>query len=393
MREISVKRYQAAILGGVLLMVGGSSAGAAGPTTVKVGVIASLSGYVASYGIDERDASLLAIDEINKQNAIPGVKLEPIVIDDKGDPTATVEAIQQALGQGATAILGPTTSGGSGAAAGVVTSRKIPAVTYGILPLQFQTSPPAYAFSLSIDARGEADGDLAVALAQRIPIKNVAIIYDSNTYGQSISEGLKASLAAKGINLVANEAYKSTDTDMTPQLSRIRNAKPDFIFDIGGGTAPALIARQKSELGMPQLMLISVGSFGIGDKKLAEIAGVAASSSVRAAVFAAQVWDSLPSSDPRRGRISKFVQTFKNTYKRDPLGYAPMAGYDAAWALAYAMKQAGSSDPDKVQAALDKTKFQGTLCSVEFSPASHSACHANAVVAGKMVNGKLEYGS
>src|SRR5271165_3909138 len=218
MREISVKRYQAAILGGVLLMVGGSSAGAAGPTTVKVGVIASLSGYVASYGIDERDASLLAIDEINKQNAIPGVKLEPIVIDDKGDPTATVEAIQQALGQGATAILGPTTSGGSGAAAGVVTSRKIPAVTYGILPLQFQTSPPAYAFSLSIDARGEADGDLAVALAQRIPIKNVAIIYDSNTYGQSISEGLKASLAAKGINLVANEAYKSTDTDMTPQL-------------------------------------------------------------------------------------------------------------------------------------------------------------------------------
>ena len=389
-----MKKFRnAALMMSCFLLVAGSPATAAGLVTVKVGIIASLSGYVASYGIDERDGALLAIGEINKSNAIPGVRLEPIVIDDKGDPTATVEAIQQAIGQGAVAIIGPTTTAGSGAAAGVVTPRKIPTVTFGILPLALQTNPSPYTFSVSIDSKSEGEGDLAVALQQHASLKSVAIIYDSNAYGQSVSDGLKAALAAKNIAVIANEAYKSTDTDMTPQLTRIRNGKPDYIFQIGGGTAPALIARQKFELGMTQLMLISTGSFGIGDKKLAEIAGLGATQSVRGSVFAAQVWDTLPKSDRRREPIRRFVEDFQKTFKRNTLGYAPMAGYDAAWALAAAMKQARSTDGEKVQAALEKLKTQGILCSIEFTPASHSACHANAVVPAKMVGTKLEYGT
>ena len=381
------------VLGGILLVVGGNSARAAGPTTVKIGLIASLSGYVASYGIDERDGALLAIDQINRTNAIPGVRLEPVTLDDKGDPTATVEAVQQALGQGVVAILGPTTTGGTAATATLVTGKKIPAIAFGILPSNLQTNPPAYGFSLGIDPKGEAEGDVDVALQQHVPIKSVAIIYDTNAYGQSISDALKAYAATKGLSIAASEAFKSTDTDMTPQLTRIRNAKPDFIFEIGGGTAPALIARQKFELGMPQLLLISTASFGIGDKKFAEIAGPGATPSVRHAAFAAQVWDSLPRANPRREKLRKLAQDFQKMYNRPMIGYTPPAGFDSAWVLAAAMKQAGSTDPEKIQAALDKTNYSGTLCQAQFSPSSHSACHANALVSAKMVNGKLEYGT
>jgi len=386
----------ARMLGVALAVMGSIAAGsralAAGTQTVKIGLLASLSGYVASYGIDERDGALLAIDEINKSNVIPGVKLEPIILDDKGDPTATVEAAQQVIDQGAIAILGPTTTAGTAALASIATARQIPDVSFGLLPVAAHAQPPAYAYSLSIQPNDEALGDLNVALAQK-NAKSIAIIYDSNAYGQSISDNLKQDAAAKGVRVVASEAFKSTSTDMTPQLTAIRKANPDAIIDIGGGTTPALIARQMYELGMHQPLVISAVSFGIGDTKFAQIAGPNALSNVRHTAFAEEVWNTLPKSDPRYAKLHAMIPAFRKAYGRDPSGYGAAAAYDAAWVLADAIKRAGSLDPKKIQAALDETRYQGTLCLARFSPGNHSACHADSLVTSKIVNGKLVYGN
>ncbi len=382
----------AAVFAGLLLLTAAHRAVAAETKTVTIGLLASLSGYVASYGTDERDGALLAIDEINKSNAIPGIKIKPIVLDDKGDPTATVEAAQQAIDQGAVAILGPTTTAGTAALASIATARQVPEVSFGLLTAKPHENPPAYAYSLSIEPKDEALGDLNVALEHK-NVKSVAITYDSNAYGQLISDALKQDAPAKGLQVVAAEAFKSTSTDMTPQLTAIRSANPDVILDIGGGTTPALIARQMYELGMHQLLVVSAVSFGIGDAKFAQIAGPNALSNVRHTAFAEEVWNTLPKSDPRYAKLHAMIPAFHKAYGHDPNGYGAAAAYDATWVLADAIKRAGSLDPKKIQAALDQTKYQGTLCLARFTPSSHSACHSDSLVASKMVNGKLTYGN
>lgn len=392
MRFPRALRGPVAVLSSLLLLAGASGAAAAGTKTVKVGLLASLSGYVASYGIDERDGALLAIDEINKSNAIPGVKLQPIVLDDKGDPTAAVEAAQQAIDQGAVAILGPTTTAGTAALASIATARQVPEVSFGLLTAKPHEDPPAYAFSLSIEPKDEALGDLAVALAGK-DVKTAAIIYDSNAYGQLISDALKQDAPAKGLRIVASEAFKSTSTDMTPQFTAIRAANPDVIIEVGGGTTPALIARQMYELGMHQKLVISAVSFGIGDAKFAQIAGPSALANVRHTAFAEEVWNTLPKSDPRYAKLHAMIPAFRKAYGRDPNGYGAAAAYDAAWALADSIKRAGSLDPKKIQAALDETEYQGTLCLAKFTRSSHSACHSDSLVSSRMAGGKLVYGN
>ncbi|TAM57593.1 hypothetical protein EPN52_13240 [bacterium] len=380
-----------AALSSLLLVADASGAVAAGTKTVKIGLLASLSGYVASYGTDERDGALLAINEINKSNAIPGVTLQPIVLDDKGDPTAAVEAAQQAIDQGAIAILGPTTTAGTAALASIATARQVPDISFGLLPVAPHAKPPAYAYSLSIEPNDEAVGDLDAALAGK-NVKTIALIYDSNAYGQSISDGIKREAAAKGIRTVASEAFKSTSTDMTPQLTAIRSAKPDAIIDVGGGTTPGLIARQMYELGMHQKLVISAVSFGIGAVKFAQIAGPNALSNVRHTAFAEEVWNTLPKADPRYAKLQAVIPAFRKAYGHDPNGYGAAAAYDAAWVLADAIKRADSVDSKKIQAALDQTKYQGTLCLAQFSPDSHSACHSDSLVVSKLAGGKLVYG-
>ncbi len=60
---------------------------------VKVGVLHSLTGDLASEEIPMMQAALLAIEEINKNNVIPGIRLKPIVVDGKTDfPTFAREA-------------------------------------------------------------------------------------------------------------------------------------------------------------------------------------------------------------------------------------------------------------------------------------------------------------
>jgi urea transport system substrate-binding protein len=53
--------------------------------TIKVGVLHSLTGTMAISEIEVKNATILAIDEINEKGGLLGMKIEPIIVDAKSD--------------------------------------------------------------------------------------------------------------------------------------------------------------------------------------------------------------------------------------------------------------------------------------------------------------------
>ena len=65
---------------------------AAAETTLKVGLILPLSGPHAAFGAVEKNAALLALDDVNAQS-VDGRKIELIVEDDASNPARALEAV------------------------------------------------------------------------------------------------------------------------------------------------------------------------------------------------------------------------------------------------------------------------------------------------------------
>ena len=358
---------------------------------VLIGIVTSLSGFVAPLGLDQRDAALLALNQINEQRLIPGVRLRPVVQDDKGDPTAAVVAVQRVLQQGVVALIGPTTTTGTAAAAPILEGKKIAMIGLGLLAGDIAKTPLPYVFGINYTPEDEARADFDLAKKLYAP-KSIAILHDTNLYGVSVRDGLLAIAKAEGVSVVASEGYKSTDTDMSPQLTTIRNAKPDVLIQLGGGAAPALIVRQKFELGMTGIPLVTgPTAFSNGDDRFLAISGVKSAEGLRASVISQEVWATLPTSDPRQPLMQKFIKTFEQTYGRDASGFGAGQGYDSMMILADAMRRAGSTEPAKIRDAIEQTDYQGVLCRHKYTKTSRSACSAADFVPAVIADGKLIY--
>ena len=99
----------------------------------------------------------------------------------------------------------------------------------------------------------------AFALAKQRGWKRIAIIHDNGAYGHDIEKIMLRLAAANGMDVVANEAYGPTDIDMTSQVLRIRDAKPDVVMNYGL-TPPtgAAIAKKLMQLGVTAPNIVGI---------------------------------------------------------------------------------------------------------------------------------------
>src|SRR5437764_8162852 len=106
---------------------GGGAGGGSNAAPVKVGAAFSLTGGAAVYGTIQQKAVQLAVDEINNQNAVPGVKLDVVYEDDAGMPPTGINVFQKFINQDKVlAIVGPTLSNVALAADPVAQQAQVP---------------------------------------------------------------------------------------------------------------------------------------------------------------------------------------------------------------------------------------------------------------------------
>ena len=108
----------------------GSASGTEIGKTLKIGFNFEETGDVASYGTAEQKGAKLAVDEINKAGGVDGKQIEVTDKDNKSElseaSTVSTNLVTQAK---VNAIIGPATSGGTGAAITNAAKASVPLVT------------------------------------------------------------------------------------------------------------------------------------------------------------------------------------------------------------------------------------------------------------------------
>ncbi|MGE7766787.1 ABC transporter substrate-binding protein [Peribacillus sp. NPDC096540] len=324
--------------------------------TIKIGANLELSGGTASFGQSAADGLKLAIEEINKEG-IDGKKLEIIKVDNKSDAAeATSGSIKLVSQDKVVAVVGSATSTNTLAQVQVAQDNKVPLLT------PTATNPDItnkagklndYVFrTCFIDP---FQGTVAANFASDdIGAKTAAIYVDSaSDYSKGLAAAFKEAFTANGGKIVAEEAYVTKDTDFRATLTRIKSAKPEFVFLPGYYEEVGLILKQAREDGID---LPFMGGDGWDSPKVVEIAGAEALKNT----FITNHY----SPEDKDAKIQDFVAAYKKKYNKTPDAFAAL-GYDTGYYLADAIKRSGDATPEKIRQALEEVKdlqlVSGTL--------------------------------
>ena len=214
------------------------TAGGGEDAPVKVGLVYSQSGPLASYGKQYIEGFRAGLDFATKGTGKVGDRaVEVTEVDDAGDPAKAVSAAKDLIGKGYKIIGGSTSSGVALQVAPLAAQNKVlfisgPAATDGITGANrytFRSGRQSYQDVLTAKSFiGDAAGKKVVVFAQ------------DGAFGDANEAAVKAVIGGAGAAVSSVRAPASA-TDFTPFASQLLAAKPDLLFVAWAGTtAPAM---------------------------------------------------------------------------------------------------------------------------------------------------------
>lgn len=296
-----------------------------------------------------------------------GKKLVGIIRDDQGTPPKAIQNMTELLdAEKVHAVVGPVNSGNALAWLHLPQQHKIPVM----VPIaaatditnRYANQPQNYLFRVSMIDREQIA--LMVAYAVKAS-KNgkIAILADSTGYGQGGITDTTSILGLYGVKPVATEKFGPKDSDMTSQLNKIRLAGADtvIIYSLADTTAHTLRSMEKINY-----LPISLGPWGNLSSLLPKISGKMSEHIIFVASTTEDFNDRTRILGQRVRKNVPALTTFTSAAQ----------SYDSVILLAQAMKQAGSTDGEKVAAALENLgTVQGIIKNYDkpFSKKSHEA--------------------
>jgi branched-chain amino acid transport system substrate-binding protein len=311
--------------------------------TIKIGVVAPLTGAVAAYGEGARDGILLAFDKINAAGGILGKKIEPIVEDNKGDQAETTNVINKLISKDkVAAIVGPVISGTSNVAGPICNKEKIPMITPTATAVDVTKAGEYVSRVCFLDSyQGTV---MAKFAAENLKAKTAAVLFDvASDYSIGMKDVFIKEFAQRGGKTVQTVSFTSGDSDFRAQLTKIKTAAPDVIYLPAYYNDDALVVRQAQGLGITVPFL---GGDGWDAQELITSAGKTAEGCYFTTHYSA--------SDPSE-IVQNFLTDYQAKYKKSPIVFAAL-GYDAAGLLAAAIQEVGGLDPEEIKDSINSTR-------------------------------------
>ena len=226
--------------------------------TVKIGVIAPLSGDLSALGLGIRNGAQLAVDQANEENKIKGWKIELVPEDDtaKADVGAQV-ASKLASDSEVAAVIGTLNSSVALQVAPILEKANIAMVSPANTGVELTgrdnlaNQTRRYKNYFRVSTTDDIQGPFAANYASKeLNAKNVAIIHDKKTYGQGLSDAFKGQFEKNGGKVVAAETINPGDKDFSAVLSKIKPTNPDLIYYGGEFPEASLISSQAKQQGI-----------------------------------------------------------------------------------------------------------------------------------------------
>jgi branched-chain amino acid transport system substrate-binding protein len=216
----------AALAAGTVMSLAAHAQGA-----LKIGVLLSTSGAAAVFGIPERDAIIVAADHINATGGVNGRKIELVHYDDKTNPTEAARGVTQLVSNDhVVAIVGPGTGGGALAAGPVAERLQVPLLVPGgtIAVTDHKNSFFPWVFRVGVNDLVTVRGILADIVKNGG--KRVGVFYQEDAYGKAGADYAAQLAKELGFEVAESVSAPYNATDVSAQVTRIRNAKVDAVF-------------------------------------------------------------------------------------------------------------------------------------------------------------------
>ncbi|MFA4904265.1 MAG: ABC transporter substrate-binding protein [Desulfobaccales bacterium] len=377
-------------LAAALVVSAFGSVQAADQKPIKIGAFFALSGPAAPIGTPTKLVAEMAVDQINKAGGINGQPLELIIGDTESDPAkAATIAKKFIFADKVAAIIGPTSTGEGMQVKKIVEEAGIPIfmTVGGDPPIMKETGPFTYIFK-SPQRSSTAVTRLFAYLKEK-KLTKAGLLYASDPFGKDGAVWLEKLAPDYGITFVAKESFGPKDTDMTAQLTKIKNANPQAIICWTIGPAGAIVAKNKAQLGIKVPLFQCHGQPGPEYIKLAGKASEGDLMPATKLMAAAQ----LPDNDPQKKVIENFIQLYNDVYHLDkqfPINTHSGYAWDAITIVANAMKKAGT-DPKALRTAIENTQgYVGVSGIYNLSATDHNGLGPDSMVIIQVKDGKFE---
>jgi len=365
------------------LILPACAGGAKESGTVKIGLLAPLSGQVPTFGLSNKEGAELAVKEWNDKGGVLGKKIELIIADSQCSPDPAVNAANKLIDQdGVKLIVGETCSSASIPVAEIVNQKKV-----------LQISPTSTNYTVTVDANGATrpftfracfidpfQGLVMAKFATGKGYKTAFIMFDQgNDYVRGLAEAFEKSFSELGGTIVGKESYTSTDTDFSAILTKVAESKAEVLYLPDYYNIVNLVGAQAKDKGVTAVMM---GGDGWDSSDL----------DVKAADggFYSNHYD----PGDTRPIVQQWLKAYGAAYKdaqgnpKVPDAFGTLA-YDAANLLFAAIEKAGTiDDTTKVAEAMAAIKWEAVSGTITFD-AQHNPIKSAAVIG--VANGKKNF--
>ena len=341
-------------------------AAAQGSAPIKIGSILSVTGPAAYLGEPELKTLELQIERLNAAGGVLGRKIEFIHYDDGGE-AGKANAFTKRLIESdkVDLILGASTTGSTMAMAPLVEKAGVPLISLagGVVIVE-----PVKKWLFKTPHSDRMVVEKVFTDMKTRGLTKIGLLSETSGFGQSGRKEAQGVASKYGIELVADETYGPKDSDITAQLTKIKNApgvQAVFVFGLGQG--PTVAAKNIAQLG---IKLPHYQSSGVASDEFIKLAGPAAEG-VRLPSPALLIANSLAANDPQKGPVGAYYKAYMDKYKEEPSTFGGYA-QDALALAVDAINRAGSTDGEKVRAALEQTRgFVGVTGVFNMSATDH----------------------
>ena len=315
----------------------GASALAAEPTRgvtaseIVVGTYTDLSGVTAMWGVNNSNALRMAFDEINSKGGINGRKIKYIVEDNQYNVPRSVQAANKLINRDGVFLM--------------IANDGTP-MNDAVMPEQLEKGVPNMFPLTSARSMYEPYNRLKFGLyasyydQMRAGVKKViedekpkvvCALWQDTDFGRDVMAGVRDQLKAMNVTLAAEAAHRPTDTDFSASVTKMHDAKCDFVFLATIVRDTNLIIADARTNGWKVPMMGPASSY---DVNVASVPGNA-NEGFRAMTPALYVYPDDPRPD-----IQAFVKSYKAKFGHDP-NWAAELGYSAAYLLADGLRRGG----------------------------------------------------
>ena len=302
--------------------------------TIKIGMIAPMTGSNAAYGNSMLEGVQLTIDEINAAGGILGQQIELVSADDRGDPTECMNAFNTMVSEGIKYVIGSATSGATSAITSMANEEGVILITPSATADTITTEDD-YVFRACF--KDSLQGDIAAAFVAEQGITKVGtIMCSADTYSKGLVDSFTAACEKRGIEVAAAESTATMDAqDFTNQFTAMVNADVELVYAIYyyDAVGPFLVTQARAA-GFDGIIMGADGYDGALDY---------VSEGVDYSAFNNVVYTNHYDATDSSPVVQEYVTAYEAEYGTMPLCFAALAS-DCMMMFQTAIETAGSAD-------------------------------------------------